>query len=149
MKCWHTRGGAMFVKVLNVFTCRQTDVITTTKCPFFFFSACNCSSSSPSTHLCPPEDIVHSCVPRLCPQCSSTPPGWGAWAEDARSPWTQTLTGSTEPGHLETLSLTEERFHLGMRITFWHEKWHIIQVDNQRKQRWQKKKKKGKKKKDR
>ena len=26
----------MFVKVLNVFTCRQTDVITTTKCPFFF-----------------------------------------------------------------------------------------------------------------
>lgn len=38
VESWHTRGDAVFVKVLNVFTCRQTDVIMTTKCPFFFLS---------------------------------------------------------------------------------------------------------------
>lgn len=75
------------------------------------------------SHLCPPEDIVHSCGPRLCPPCSSTSPGWGGWAARARSPWPRTLSGSTGPAQLETLTEETTGFHLGMRIPlFWNKK---------------------------
>ena len=62
--------------------------------------------SRDATHLCPPEDIFHSCVPKLCPLCSNISPGWDRWAADARSPWTQTLSGSTDPAQLENRTLT-------------------------------------------
>ena len=75
----------------------------------------NCSCWSPSsTHLCHPEDIFHSCGPRLCPPCSSRSPGWGRSAPRARSPWPRTPSGSTAPARLETL--TEEGLN---RVWFW------------------------------
>lgn len=77
----------------------------------------NTTSSKPvsslSTHLCLPEDIFHSCGPRLCQQCSSTSPVWGdSWAR-ADSPLTQTPSRSIELVQLETLTEETEWVHLG------------------------------------
>lgn len=113
------KTGLNWIIITSLQADRHTDVFMTMS----FFSACNRSSPSPSTHLCPPVDIFHSCVPRLCPPCSSTCPGWYGWAAHARSPWTRTLSGSTGRAQLEIRNLTEETrgFHLGMRIPFWNE----------------------------
>lgn len=88
-----------------------------------FSSARRSSSLSPSTHLCPPEDIFHSWVPRLCQLCSSRLPGWDGRAAHARSPWTQMLYESTDPAQLEAQHLTEETtiLYLGKRIPAWNE----------------------------
>lgn len=97
---------------------------------------CNCSSLSPSTHLCPPEDIFHSCVPRLCPPCSSTFPGWDGWAAHARSPWNRTLSGSTEPVQVENLTEVTTGFHV--TIPYWKENFMSFNWFICKKQSWEK-----------
>lgn len=120
----------------NVFTCRQThschhdDLMS-------FSSARRSSSLSPSTHLCPPEDIFHSWVPRLCPPCSSRLSGWDGRAVRVRSPWTQTLYESTDPAQLEAQHLTEEitRFLFGKENPSLEWKFDIIQVSSEKQRR--------------
>lgn len=56
------------------------------------------------SHLCPPADTFHSYGPRLCPRYSSTCPAWCGLAEGARSLCSPTLSGSTEPAQVGTLT---------------------------------------------
>lgn len=58
------------------------------------------------THLCPPQDIFHSFGPRLCPLCSSIPPGCGGSAAGNCSSCRWMLSGSTDP---EGDTLTQEK----------------------------------------
>lgn len=58
------------------------------------------------THLCPPQDIFHSFGPRLCPLCSSIPPGCGGSAAGNCSSCRWMLSGSTDP---EVDTLTQEK----------------------------------------